>query len=195
MTHDEQSLLSRALAFALSAHGSQKRKGTQVPYVSHLLQVSGLVFEHGGSATQATAALLHDVVEDCDEISLDRVQQEFGSEVSHIVADCTDTGPDESAGTKRPWKARKTAFLQHLATVSATSSLVIACDKRHNLACMVRDIDVHGLVYLDRFSGSPAQQVWYHSEVARSLRDRVPGSLVKELQDLVECLRIRVDPQ
>ena len=40
--------LVAALEFALSAHGDQKRKGKDVPYVSHLLQVAGLVLEHGG---------------------------------------------------------------------------------------------------------------------------------------------------
>ena len=42
----------------------QKRNGTEIPYVSHLLGVSSLVLEHGGSEDQAIAALLHDAVED-----------------------------------------------------------------------------------------------------------------------------------
>ena len=56
--------LAAAITFAIAAHGGQTRKGTPVPYVSHLLQVSGLVLEHGGDGEQAVAALLHDVVED-----------------------------------------------------------------------------------------------------------------------------------
>ena len=53
-----------ALVMATQLHASQKRKGTSIPYVSHLLAVSSLVLEHGGSEDQAIAALLHDAVED-----------------------------------------------------------------------------------------------------------------------------------
>ena len=53
----ERARFARALRYALSAHGDQKRKGTQIPYVSHLLQVAGLVLEHGGDADQAIAGL------------------------------------------------------------------------------------------------------------------------------------------
>jgi (p)ppGpp synthase/HD superfamily hydrolase len=54
-----------ALLFASRAHNGQVRKGTNVPYVAHVLSVAALVLEHGGSEDQAIAALLHDTVEDC----------------------------------------------------------------------------------------------------------------------------------
>ena len=65
MTHEERAQFAEALRFALEAHGDQKRKGTAIPYVSHLVQVAGLVLEHGGDVEQAIAGLLHDVIEDC----------------------------------------------------------------------------------------------------------------------------------
>ncbi len=37
---------------------------TGVPYISHLMNVAGIVLENGGSEDEAIAALLHDVLED-----------------------------------------------------------------------------------------------------------------------------------
>ncbi len=56
---------AEALTYAAAAHAGQTRKGTSIPYISHPLAVSALVIENGGSETQAIAALLHDVLEDC----------------------------------------------------------------------------------------------------------------------------------
>jgi (p)ppGpp synthase/HD superfamily hydrolase len=53
-----------ALAYAFDLHRRQRRKGTPVPYVAHLLGVCSLVLEAGGGEDEAIAALLHDAVED-----------------------------------------------------------------------------------------------------------------------------------
>jgi len=53
-----------ALAFASNLHRAQCRKGTLIPYISHLLAVTALVMEDGGSEDEAIAALLHDAIED-----------------------------------------------------------------------------------------------------------------------------------
>jgi cytochrome c2 len=51
---------SRAPAFATALHAAQVRKQTDIPYISHLIAVAGLVLEHGGSGDEAIAGLLHD---------------------------------------------------------------------------------------------------------------------------------------
>ena len=53
-----------ALVFATRLHAGQRRKGTSVPYIAHLLAVAGIVLDYGGTETEAIAALLHDAVED-----------------------------------------------------------------------------------------------------------------------------------
>ncbi len=55
---------SEAMTFANSLHKGDVRKGSMVPYMSHLLAVSALVLEYGGNETEAIAALLHDSIED-----------------------------------------------------------------------------------------------------------------------------------
>ena len=61
MDHDR---LSRAFEYAASLHRDQVRKGTLIPYISHLMQVAGLVMEAGGGKDEVIAALLHDAIED-----------------------------------------------------------------------------------------------------------------------------------
>ena len=53
-----------ALVYASDLHREQTRKGSDIPYVTHLLGVAALVGEAGGSEDQVIAALLHDAVED-----------------------------------------------------------------------------------------------------------------------------------
>ncbi|MCY1063001.1 HD domain-containing protein [Nannocystis sp. SCPEA4] len=173
-------MLARALEFALVAHGEQTRKGTTVPYVSHLLQVSGLVLEWGGDLEQAAAALLHDVVEDT-AVTLQEVVDAFGGEVGVIVAECTDTGADEAPGRKRPWLERKRAYVERLQTIGPRSALVIACDKLHNTSTLLVDLELHGLATLARFNAPAPKQLWYFRAVAAALHGRVPAGLHREL--------------
>ena len=74
-----------ALRFASKKHGRQTRKGTDVPYIAHLLGVASLVLEAGGDEDMAIAALLHDVVEDCGGAPmLEEIRRRFGRRVAHI---------------------------------------------------------------------------------------------------------------
>src|ERR687883_557332 len=83
-----------ALEFAFERHRFHFRKGSRVPYFSHLMSVCALVLEHGGSEDQAIAALLHDAVEDAAKGQgpevLEAIGHQFGESVSTMVAACSD---------------------------------------------------------------------------------------------------------
>ena len=86
------SRLENALVFAAQLHREQWRKGSNVPYVSHLLAVSALVIEHGGDEDEAIAALLHDAIEDQGgPKTRDEILRRFGERVTGIVEGCTDS--------------------------------------------------------------------------------------------------------
>ena len=81
-----------AVAYAATAHAAQRRKGTDIPYLAHLLSVSGSVLEAGGDEDQAIAGLLHDVVEDQGGLPrADDVRARFGYRVADIVLGCRDS--------------------------------------------------------------------------------------------------------
>ena len=116
----------RALAMAHRLHKRQTRKSTGIPYISHLLAVCSLVLEDGGNENEAIAALLHDAAEDQGGIStLKRIKKAFGPTVADLVAGCSDTFQTP----KPPWKARKVAYLNHLAKASPSIQCIVAADK------------------------------------------------------------------
>ena len=80
--------MERAFALANHWHAGHMRKGTEIPYISHLMAVSALVLEYGGTTTQASAALLHDVIEDTD-CTIDEIIELVGNDVAQIVWECT----------------------------------------------------------------------------------------------------------
>jgi len=181
--------LADAFRFALDVHAEQRRKASDVPYVSHLLQVAGLVLEHGGDATLAAAGLLHDSIEDCADVDVATLRERFGSEVAGIVERCTDLLPGDRPDAKSSWSLRKQAYLARLREADARTRLVAVCDKLHNLRSLVFDLRTGGLETLARFNARPEQLRWYYESVRTWLCDGLPVRLVDELDDLLDGLR------
>jgi (p)ppGpp synthase/HD superfamily hydrolase len=194
---DDRERLTRGTQLALEWHGQQTRKGSRIPYASHLLQVAGLVLEHGGDADQAVAGLLHDALEDAPsreerQARHDRIRQTFGPGVEKMVLDCTDTEEHETADAKAEWKDRKTRYLAHLRYCDERSLLVAACDKRHNLGSLLADVRSQGLATLDRFRAEKEDQVWYFEGILEAAAGRIPARLEAELRGLLEEFRSEV---
>ena len=170
MTFSER--YGRAVDYAVRAHTGQTRKGTPHPYVAHPIAVSALVIEHGGSQDQAIAALLHDVLEDCGEHHATEIEAQFGPAVIAIVRGMTDGLPDAS-GAKPPWKARKQAYIAHLAEAADAVALVAAADKAHNAGAISADHAAMGEAVFDKFTASRAETVWYYRSLAEVLSARL----------------------
>jgi len=181
MTPRERARFARALRFALEAHGDQKRRGTRIPYVSHLVQVAGLVLEHGGDADQAIAGLLHDAIEDCEGVSEAGLRERFGPEVARIVQALSDVLDGDTPTRKSPWGVRKRRFIARLRREDERVRLVAGCDKLDNLRSLLADLHADGPATLERFRATPAQIRWYYEEVRRALGDGLPQRLSREL--------------
>ncbi|MFN0008419.1 MAG: HD domain-containing protein [Planctomycetota bacterium] len=172
-----------ALAFASELHREQKRKGTQVPYVSHLLAVAAIAIEHGASEDEAVAALLHDSIEDQGEGSgganklRATIRERFGDEVLAIVEGCTDT----DSVPKPPWKATKERYIAHLETAPSSVLLVTGADKLHNARSIVSELFADGDAVWKRFRGGKDGTLWYYRSVCHVLLRRMPGRLSDEL--------------
>lgn len=172
----------QALLFATRKHAGQSRKGTRVPYVSHLLSVAGLVLEAGGDEELAIAALLHDVVEDCGGAPmLKEVRRRFGKRVAHIVEGCTDT----DVYPKPPWRERKENYLKHLRTADADTRLVSAADKLHNARTILTDYRECGESVWLRFQGKREGTLWYYRALLKEFQRKKPNRLTSELARVV----------
>lgn len=194
MQPSDRRRLGEALVFALDAHAGQTRKGKPVPYASHLLQVAGLVLEHGGDVEQAMAALLHDTLEDCEGVDEQALRARFGPRVTAMVVACSDLLEGDSPARKSPWTERKTRYLEHLRSADRDTQLVAACDKLHNLANIVTDLRTEGADFLERFNASPPQTLWYFEQVRASLGPDLPAALLLDFDTQLEALRPYTGP-
>ncbi len=98
----------QALIYATQLHAKQTRKVDKIPYISHLMSVSALILEAGGTEDEAIAGLLHDAVEDQGgNATREEVRQKFGETVVEIVDGCTET----DITPKPPWKQRKIDYI------------------------------------------------------------------------------------
>ena len=181
------SKFDEALQLASHLHREQARKGTQIPYISHLLSVSAFVLEYGGTEAQAIAALLHDAVEDCGgKPTLVKIEAQFGQEVAAIVEACTDSFEE---GPKRGSKERKEEYLQHLRDCDSASLIVVAADKLHNLTAIQRDLRLEGATLWSRFNAGPDDQMWYYDSIVEILNERLKNPIIASLIEVYDRVR------
>ena len=181
-----------ALVYATQLHATQKRKGTEVPYISHLLAVSGLVLEAGGGEDEAIAGLLHDGPEDQGgEATLHQIRQLFGERVGTIVAACSDTFESE----KPAWRKRKEEYLKHLEDADASVLLVSCADKLHNARSILEDFHQVGDQLWQRFNASREETLWYYGALARVFGERGPHVLAERLERVIHDLRGACDTE
>jgi (p)ppGpp synthase/HD superfamily hydrolase len=173
---------TQALILAAELHATQLRKGTNIPYLSHLLGVVSLALEQGADENEAIAALLHDAVEDQGGIAtLNRIRTQFGEPVALLVEGCSDT----LQTPKPPWKIRKEAYLEHLRHTSSSVRLISACDKLHNARAILADLRVHGNALWSRFSSSPDEILWYYRTLVTTFQATSDSPLIDELDRTV----------
>jgi (p)ppGpp synthase/HD superfamily hydrolase len=184
-----------AVAYANDLHGAERRLGTEIPYMAHLLVVTGLVLEDGGDEAQAIAALLHDAVEDGGgRPMLERIRVDFGDEVATIVEAASDSTDSDDP---RSWRERKEAYVAHLPEITDDAVLrVILADKVHNARSIVRDYRAEGQALWGRFTNKTIDdQVWYYRALVAFFAERHPGPLVEDLKralaELEELASIR----
>jgi len=169
------------LVHASHLHRLQVRKGTDIPYVSHLLAVAALVLEYGGDYVLASAALLHDAVEDA---GLDDVREVYGDRVADVVLACTDTEEGGDPSKKAPWRERKERAHERLRSASPDAVLVAACDRLHNLRCQNADWK-HGNHRAVKFNSTMTERAWAAWASLEVLRDKIPQRLEADLADEV----------
>lgn len=160
-----------AVTFARIAHAAQQRKGTSIPYISHLLAVASLVLEIGGSEDEAIAALLHDAVEDTGGVGVameQAIRAQFGDDVARIVRANSDT----DVKPKPPWKKRKQAYLDSLPGKRCDELLVSLADKLHNARAVLLDFRQIGDEIWPRFKAGREEQLWYYGELLTAFEAR-----------------------
>ncbi len=91
-------LVRKAYVWSAKLHKNQLRR-SGIPYLSHPLEVAGILTELKLNEAALAASLLHDTVED-SAITIEELEKEFGSEIAALVDGVTKIG--RISRTSRP---------------------------------------------------------------------------------------------
>jgi len=183
---------TEAVEYARQLH-TEFRKGTDVPYMAHLLGVASLVMGEAGGRVPVTedmviAALLHDTVEDHGGMPrLREVEQYFGANVARMVAGLSDTFADDH-DKKEGWEERKVSYIERLRGEPDDVLLISAADKLYNAKSILDDYLVIGDAVWERFKRGADKQLWYFDELLAVFRAHPANRIVDELESVVREL-------
>lgn len=176
-----------ALVYATQLHANQVRKGSGVPYISHLLSVAALVLEDGGDEDEAIAALLHDAIEDQGGAKTrEEIRQRFGERVVSIVDGCTDS----ETLPKPPWKERKLNYLEKIRLAPPEVRRVSLADKLHNARSIVADWEREGGKVWQKFKSGKEGTLWFYRNFLEIYQQKGSNFLSKELARLIARLEV-----
>ncbi len=176
--------LLRAINTAAWAHRDHVRKGTTIPYVSHVFGVMHLLSQVNDDEDVLIAGLFHDILEDVhEEYSAAEMEMEFGPRVVELVRGVTKDDTLDS------WQERSDAYIAHLRDAEDGSVLISAADKLHNLMSILGDHAETGDELWGRFNSGKERQQWWYRAIYTVAAERLPGNpLVEELGVRVEEL-------
>lgn len=166
--------IAGALALAQQLHDGQMRKSNPSMSVlkGHLIPVSELVREYGGSTEVIMAALLHDSIEDCDQSVKQEIIETCGADVLALVEECTEPGTGAGYTRKAPWRERKEGYLENLGKSSPEGLLISLADKTQQAEELSASVAVKGDTTFDIFKQGKEGTVWFFSELSRVYHSR-----------------------
>ena len=174
-------MINKAIIFATNAHQGGVRKGTTMPYIMHPLEASVIVSQMTTDPELIAAALLHDTVEDCDDVSIEDIRDAFGERVAQLVS-------AESEDKSKTWHERKSHTLEFLKNEAPEEVKIVALgDKLSNMRAIARDYKTVGDQVWERFHVKDKERVgWYYKGLAESLVSMSKYPAYQEYKQLVE---------
>lgn len=174
-------MVNKAIEFATRVHEGQVRKGTTRPYIVHPLEVGKIVATMTDDEEIISAAILHDTVEDCKDVTVELLEKEFSKRVAELVN-------QESEDKSKTWMERKSHTIEHLKTAPREVQIIGLADKLSNMRDIDRDYPECGEEFWQRFRMKDKNVIgWYYKEIRKSLKKDFEGvPAYKEYCDLVE---------
>ena len=188
------SRFTSAIDYARHIH-IERRKGTDIPYMAHLLGVASLVMGEAGHAgipvteEMILAAILHDAAEDHGGlVRLKDIEHNFGSDVARMVEGLSDS-LTEDPGKKQSWMERKQTYIHRLKEESADVRLISVADKLYNARAILEDYREIGPRIWERFKRGRQDQIWYFDELLNVYKSTGTCRIVDELERVINELR------
>ena len=162
-------MIDIAIAFATQAHEGQVRKGTSRPFILHPLEVGKIVASMTGDEEVISAAILHDTIEDCEDVTEEMLREKFTERVASLVA-------QESEDKSKTWMERKSATIAHLKVAPREIQMIGLADKLSNMRDIDRDYPECGEELWNRFRMKDKKVIgWYYKSIQESLKESMAG--------------------
>ena len=162
-----------AFRYAHKLHAAQTRKGTPIPYISHLMNVMKILCENGCDKEIITAGILHDVVEDTS-VTIEQVERLFGKRVATMVTGASE--PDQmrkGKDEKTSWPLRKQHTIEFITREATLEQLLVSCaDKLDNITAIKQDFVLKGEKLWERFNAPKSDQKWYYTALSSAFEQR-----------------------
>jgi len=124
-------LVQKAYVWSARLHSGSLRK-SGLPYLSHPLEVAGILTELKLHESSIAAGLLHDVIEDTI-VTLDELEKEFGNEVSHLVDGVTKIGKITDESSRVEYMAENYRKIILAMAQDVRVILIKLADRLHNM--------------------------------------------------------------
>lgn len=169
--------IHNAIIFAAQMHKNQFRKGTDIPYIVHPMEVMYILSENNCSKDVIIAGILHDVLEDT-VATPDEIKRLFGAHVLSLVM-------SETQDATKPWKERRLAALVKIQSDSLEAQQVFCADKLSNIKSIYADkLDIGDDVF-KRFNAPKADVKWYYQGIVAALNKLDHYKMKEELKEFV----------
>lgn len=168
--------IKKAIKFATKTHEvyqQQKRKGKDIPYITHPLIVGLILSRAGASEDVIVAGILHDTIEDSKEpkkVTVEMLTGRFGENVAQLVSSVTEHDKTMS------WQERKDEAFEHIKSFTNDQVLVKSGDVISNLNELIEDIKLNGDEAFASFKGTKEQWMSHSTRVINALISQWPES-------------------
>ncbi|MBQ3221078.1 MAG: HD domain-containing protein [Clostridia bacterium] len=154
--------IHKAIEFATLKHQGQTRKGTDIPYIVHPIEVMQILTANGCEEDIIIAGILHDTLEDTDT-EREEIVEAFGARVAELVS-------HESEDKSKSWEERKQATVDRLRVCPDSVAICALADKLSNLRSIYYDYQRVGEGVWSRFMRGKEKVRWYYASVAEATK-------------------------
>ena len=173
----ETSLIEKAAHIMVTAHGDQKRKTNNTPYILHPMMVAFKLQELGFEPKVIAAALVHDVLEDT-KFTAEQLEKELGKEVLELVLPLSE---DKSL----EWEDRKAKHVESIKNAPADAKAVSVTDKIHNLESLIAGHAEMGPEIWQKFNRGKEKKMWFENELLKMYKSTWSHPLINKYEKLL----------
>lgn len=176
--------IQRAIIFATLKHNGQVRKGTNIPYIVHPMEVMQILTSFKCTNDVIIAGILHDTLEDT-ETTPEEIKNNFGSKICEMVE-------TESEDKSKTWKERKQTTIDSLNNMNSyelnTKGVICLADKLSNIKSMLRDKLEIGSKLWERFNARKDDIKWYYESILNVFKEKSLNYDITEFESVIKSV-------